>query len=105
MGGQALMSGGSFDYISTADLRRVVDDRENIARMAYELEALGFSDLAASTRRFPLYAGAIIDVLERELAQLQSAWYGVEWWVSCDWSKEQAIEACERARSVKRDGP
>lgn len=90
------MSGGSFNYLchkdasellssGLSDLRHMVDELRSLpgAKAAYEdsLRALVLAEEAQ--RRL------------QELADgLRPVWQSVEWWRSCDSSREDAIAAC-----------
>lgn len=74
------MSGGSFDYLceESDGLRG-----EHLRRMASELNALGFPDIAAATRSFVFQPSD----------ELRRVWRAVEWWHSNDSSRADAVRA------------
>lgn len=96
------MSGGSFDYLfikDASDLFGSFSAREQLSRMVDELrEFPDAADVAADAAD----ALAIIDYqtvrLQAHLDRLKDVFHAVEWWRSCDWSKEQVNEAIANYR-------
>ena len=91
--GEPGVSGGSFNYLYANDPGEILGSDE-LREMAEELEALGHvaSEPAKLTR-------ALVDesrALEDRIEKLRPVWFAVEWWKSCDWSRDQMLVALGR---------
>ena len=85
------MSGGSFDYLCFKDgAEAIVSD--SLDRMIAELHR-EFPDSAAARDTANLLA--LRDAINRKVSALQAVWQAVEWWRSCDSSREDAAEAVQ----------
>ena len=96
------MSGGSFNYLYTQTPGQVLDSEE-LQRMADEIRELGYDakDVASRTQ-------ALVELRDRVAAEIEAlgpVWQAVEWWRSCDWSRDQVLIAIgayrERQRQVR----
>jgi hypothetical protein len=93
------MSGGSFDYLCYKDGAEAVMSSaltDMIAELYRE-----FPDSSAANDTAALLA--LRDAINRKVSALQDVWKAVEWWRSCDWSRERAVEAVaeyERRKAV-----
>jgi hypothetical protein len=90
------MSGGSFNYLCFREAGDIFGHEDDLAEMAAELAALGHQaqDVATRTR-------ALIDrrdEINDEIAALKDVWQAVEWWRSCDRSREDVFIAIGRYR-------
>lgn len=91
------MSGGSFDYASSArtleDLTKRLEDLKEIAICLKE-HAAG-SKAASDTERLLLVIEELDDLIQLKTAKLGKVWHGLEWYMSCDWSKDQFLAEVE----------
>lgn len=104
--GDRTMSGGSFNYLCHKSATEIMESgRVDLAQMATELESLGHlaRPVAEATRALADRLGEVERELDAEVARLEPIWHAVEWWRSCDWSKDQVFVAIgewkERERS------
>ncbi len=90
------MSGGSFDYLYSLcdDISYLADRKVYIEEMVIALKELGAEDVAQDTQK-------VVDLMNQAAEQavkLQRVWHDIEWWKSCDYSKDQALEGIEEYR-------
>ncbi|SKM81958.1 Uncharacterised protein [Mycobacteroides abscessus subsp. massiliense] len=96
------MSGGSFDYLYCKDLDDVLGAMGSLHEMADTLDASFPGSRAARDTR------ALVDRFNQlhadweaaPLKDLRSVWHAVEWWKSCDWSRDRAQKAVDEYRST-----
>ena len=89
------MSGGSFDYLTYKDPSELVDRTDQLQHMAETLQAEFPNSRAAEdtavllecVRAYSreLYRGPMDDLRDK-------VWKAIEWWKSCDYSRDQAAE-------------
>lgn len=91
------MSGSSYDYLFTKDLREV--DLDMLEAMAARLDELGYRDLASATRAAAVRVVAAMDWYESRRRNLQDVWKAVEWLDSGDWGPEQVEATVARWRA------
>lgn len=88
------MSGGAYDYLCLKETGGVIDNIDEVARMAVRLKELGHDDLAFKTQK-------IIDAaeeLEKQIDELRNVWKAVEWYDSGDWGIEAIHREANRVR-------
>lgn len=89
------MSGGSFNYLCTADFG--FQRRDDLERMRDELRAIHRDvNVPALERQRAYFAFIETDDLLEQLSpsdSLREVWRAVEWWRSNDYSKDQVVEA------------
>ncbi len=91
------MSGGSFDYVSGAELSVLIDKRHVLRDLRDALAMHPGSEHAlAATNAFLL----LVDTLEHERARLEAVWHAVEWTSSGDWGAEDVAEALAAHRTL-----
>jgi hypothetical protein len=97
------VSGGSFDYLCYQGLQELAENIELLEEMAEVLEEEGSTQAAKDTLKIIEQIKGL-DVPE----PLRNVWRAVEWWKSCDWGKEQAMEVIAkydaRAGKMEVDG-
>lgn len=81
------MSGGSFEYLFLKDWRQLAQSIEHLEEMADLLDEEGSTRAARDTRKILDRLKAEEDIPE----SLRRVWHHVEWWKSCDYSREQAM--------------
>lgn len=84
------MSGGSFNYLCYKDAGELVSSsRQDLNEMVSALDALGSDakEIADRTRAIP----DRIAEIQAEIDALSDVWKAVEWWQSCDWSRERVF--------------
>lgn len=97
------MSGGSFNYLCHKDVGGVLGEgREDLRGMAGALAALGHDAKDVAERTAALLTKA--DEMQAEIEALADVWQAVEWWQSCDYSREQVFIAIGRYRERGSDG-
>lgn len=86
------MSGGSFDYLCFKSPGEVIESAEltNMLEVMYR----EFPDALATQETAKLLA--VRDELKRRVGGLQDVWQSIEWWRSCDTSRESAAEAIQK---------
>lgn len=90
------MSGGSFDYLCYKAPGEIVDRTDQLERMADMLAAEFPGSRAAEDTRLLLEHVRLLwkSLHSGPLGDLQSnVWHAIEWWQSCDTSRERAAEA------------
>ena len=88
------MSGGSFDYLCSAQPEDLVNRLDRVEDMANALDAYPGGDTAArDTRELGAYARAAMQEIAARLSRLELVWMAVEWHHSCDWPAERVAEA------------
>lgn len=89
------MSGGSFNYLYQAEFG--FQRRDDLVAMRNELHAITRDiNVPARERQLADFAyNETADLLEQlePSESLREVWRAVEWWRSCDYSKDQVIEA------------
>lgn len=81
--------GGSYDYLFAKDARDMINEEDNLERMAERLMGLGYANDAAhetlalllTIRQYRIYTQSIIQ-------RLSTIWQNVEWWDSGDGGEE-----------------
>lgn len=86
------MSGGSFNYLFVQDVDGLAQQRETIQRMADVLRNSGYESIAKDTEEIL----QLFEQAEQKATKLKDVWHAVEWWVSNDWSEQDAKEAAEK---------
>lgn len=94
------MSGGSFNYLCHVDAGELLGRSEDLEHMASELRALGYDAREIATRTESLLK--LREHIAAEIEALSSVWHAVEWWRSCDWSREQVFVAIGEYRERER---
>ena len=95
------MSGGSFNYLCHKDVGGVLGEgREDLRSMAGALTELGHDARDVAERTAALLVKA--DEMQSEIDALSDVWHAVEWWRSCDYSREQVFIAIGRYRERER---
>lgn len=84
------MSGGSFDYLFSADITGYREG--DIARMADTLAERGHHAAAERTRQV-LHHLRMAKAIQEELS---TVWHAVEWWQSGDYGADSADEAVQK---------
>ena len=84
------MSGGSFEYLYSKDAGEVLATLTTVRRMASVLDD-EFGHLAKDAVDATLEIIRLGHELQEKLDGLADLWKAVEWWQSCDTSRDQAL--------------
>lgn len=99
------MSGGSFNYLYGKDLAMLLESgMSDLKHMAEELDGLGY-DAAPLRDRTNELIERIREVeadINEEIQRLAPVWRAVEWWCSCDSSREQVFVAIGEYNAARR---
>lgn len=94
------MSGGSFNYLCFVDPGELLGRSEDLGHMVAELRALGYDARDVADRTEALLK--LRDQIAAEMEALAGVWKAMEWWQSCDSSKEQVFIAIGEYRERER---
>ena len=94
------MSGGSYNYLCHKDANDIHEHRQELNAMRDRLIELGHLDAAKETESVLLMLDDFYVRLQARIERLNPIWRAVEWCDSCDWGKEDVIEAVEKYRSL-----
>jgi uncharacterized protein YoxC len=95
------MSGGSFNYLCYAEgLSELIGKMSYLEDMAKALSETGFSDEEATETQSIIDAMNKLDeMVQAKADSLHEVWKAVEWWYSCDRSKEDVLKAVTERRA------
>ncbi len=94
------MSGGSFNYACYAqDLEDFQAKRNDWAALRDAFEAEGYDDIAAEIDGLIIQFGLAERRVSARLERLAPAAKAMEWWKSCDWSRERLDEEVAKLRA------
>ncbi|RKN35970.1 hypothetical protein [Streptomyces hoynatensis] len=85
------MSGGSYDYLYAKDL---VDLYGSVEEMAQRLSQLAERDSPAARDTWTILG--LMDAIRSMQGRLEGVWHAVEWYDSCDYSRDQVDEAVKK---------
>lgn len=94
------MSGGSYNYLCSADASDIGNRLSDLNDMADRLEGINPDGHAAADT---LEVRAILGALEYALRRLSPVWQAVEWRDSNDWSEAQMVAAINEYEAMRRE--
>lgn len=83
------MSGGSFNYLCFKSPGEAIESGSLADMFTVLYREFPNSYAASHTARLL----AVRDELRRRVEELHDVWRAIEWWKSCDWSREDAERA------------
>ena len=91
------MSGGSFNYSSSArDLAMLMERFDDLRELATFLrEHAQGSKASANTDSLLTGIKLIDELVQQKTDKLGPVWHALEWWTSCDYSKDQFLAEVE----------
>lgn len=89
------MSGGSFDYLHSKEIRVIMGEVRDLTRMRDLLMGVdkGFTAAGLTAADFTRVLEGI-DALAILINELRPMMQAVEWWQSADWNEDDVREAC-----------
>jgi hypothetical protein len=93
------MSGGSFNYLYSADATELFSFQKELREMADELTNRGFKDAATETERILAYLEHAERQIQVRADRLSDIWKAVEWHCSNDYGSAQVEEAIKKYRA------
>lgn len=93
------MSGGSFEYLYRKDVEELIQNEEQLERMASELAALGYAQDAAREAEELLCIVRQARVrIETRHQRLSNVFWAMEWWRSSDIGEDGVKKALQKYR-------
>jgi hypothetical protein len=88
------MSGGSFNYLCWNSYGEIVECRNDLERMLdFMQDTYPFAEATRDTEEVCELIRHFFKEIDRRVRPLQHVWHDIEWWQSCDYSKDKADKA------------
>jgi hypothetical protein len=94
------MSGGSFDYLYSQDISKLLYQRWDLHDMIGALKSLGYEDAAKASEAFETAMDEALSNLEKLRSPLVEVWRAVEWCVSGDTNEDDVAKAIKEWRQT-----